>query len=125
VNLSQFILFPGLQKIPADLYEGAKIEGATMWQRFRNVTWPMLAPAATIVIGYTTIQSFKAFDLIYAMTRGGPNYATEILATLIYGKAFKSFKFGYASAESVIFMLVIALITLIQFRLLKANRASE
>ncbi|RSK54725.1 carbohydrate ABC transporter permease, partial [Bacillus canaveralius] len=120
------ILFvAGLQNIPADLFEVAKIEGASRWQRFRFVTWPMLAPAATIVIAYTTIQSFKAFDLIYAMTRGGPNYATEILATLIYSTAFKGFQFGYASAESVIFMMVVAIITYLQFRALRANRINE
>ncbi|WP_409295756.1 carbohydrate ABC transporter permease [Peribacillus sp. SCS-26] len=120
------ILFvAGLQGIPKDLYEVAKIEGASRWQNFRFVTWPMLAPAATIVIAYTTIQSFKAFDLIYAMTRGGPNYATEILATLIYSTAFKGFKFGYASAEAVIFLIVVALITFLQFRILRANRTEE
>lgn len=116
------IFVAGLQNIPEDLYEVAKIEGANRWQKFRYVTWPLVAPAATIVMAYTTIQSFKAFDLIFAMTRGGPNYATEILATNIYSTAFRSFKFGYASAESVLFMIIIALITFIQFRVLRANR---
>ncbi|KEZ52331.1 MULTISPECIES: carbohydrate ABC transporter permease [Metabacillus] len=116
------IFVAGLQSIPADLYEVAKIEGASRWQTFKKVTWPLVAPAATIVVAYTTIQSFKAFDLIFAMTRGGPNYSTEIIATLIYTTAFRSFKFGYASAESVIFMAVIALITFVQFKALRANR---
>ncbi|WP_411335069.1 carbohydrate ABC transporter permease [Metabacillus indicus] len=116
------IFVAGLQSIPADLYEVAKIEGASRWQTFKKVTWPLVAPAATIVVAYTTIQSFKAFDLIFAMTRGGPNYSTEIIATLIYTTAFRSFKFGYASAESVIFMAVIALITFVQFKALHANR---
>lgn len=119
------ILFvAGLQNISADLYEAAGIEGASKWQTFRFVTWPMLAPAATIVIAYTTIQSFKAFDLIYAMTRGGPNYATEILATLVYSTAFKNFQFGYAAAESVLFMAVVSFITFLQFRALRANRVN-
>ncbi|WP_205685491.1 carbohydrate ABC transporter permease [Bacillus salacetis] len=118
------IFVAGLQNIPNDLYEVAKIEGASKWQRFRFVTWPLVAPAATIVVAYTTIQSFKAFDLIFAMTRGGPNYATEILATLIYSTAFQSFKFGYASAESVIFMIVIAIITILQFKVLRSDRAA-
>lgn len=61
----------GLHAIPKDLYEVARIEGASRWQSFRFVTWPMLAPATTIVIAFTTVQTFKAFDLIYAMTRGG------------------------------------------------------
>ncbi|MEM5016704.1 sugar ABC transporter permease [Metabacillus indicus] len=116
------IFVAGLQSIPADLYEVAKIEGASRWQTFKKVTWPLVAPAATIVVAYTTIQSFKAFDLIFAMTRGGPNYSTEIIATLIYTTAFRSFKFGYASAESVVFMAVIALITFVQFKALRANR---
>ncbi|EDL64907.1 carbohydrate ABC transporter permease [Bacillus sp. SG-1] len=119
------IFVAGLQNIPNDLYEVAKIEGASRWQRFRFVTWPLVAPAATIVIAYTTIQSFKAFDLIFAMTRGGPNYSTEILATLIYSTAFRSFKFGYASAESVIFMIVIAIITIIQFKVLRSDKAAS
>ncbi|MGD7043268.1 carbohydrate ABC transporter permease [Jeotgalibacillus proteolyticus] len=119
------IFVAGLQAIPKDLYEVADMEGARKWDRFRFVTWPMIAPSATIVMAYTTIQSFKAFDLIFAMTRGGPNYSTEILATLIYSTAFRSFEFGYASAQSVIFMIVIALITVAQFRLLRASRVQE
>ncbi|MBD8032511.1 MULTISPECIES: carbohydrate ABC transporter permease [Solibacillus] len=119
------IFVAGLQAIPKDLYEVANIEGASRWQRFRYVTWPMIAPSATIVMAYTTIQSFKAFDLIFAMTRGGPNYSTEILATLIYTTAFRSFEFGYASAESVLFMIIIAIITVLQFRILRASKVQE
>jgi raffinose/stachyose/melibiose transport system permease protein len=118
------IFVAGLQAIPKDLYEVAEVEGANRWQVFRKVTWPLVAPAATIVVAYTTIQSFKAFDLIFAMTRGGPNYSTEILATLIYNTAFRKFEFGYASAQSVIFMIIIALITILQFRILRANRVN-
>ncbi|MBN9654989.1 sugar ABC transporter permease [Halobacillus sp. GSS1] len=115
------IFVAGLQGIPKDLYEVAKMEGANKWQTFKKVTWPLVAPAATIVVAYTTIQSFKAFDLIFAMTRGGPNYSTEILATLIYNTAFRSYRFGYASAESVIFMIVIAIITIVQMRVLRSR----
>lgn len=118
------IFVAGLQAIPSELYEVAKIEGASRWQTFLTVTWPLVAPAATIVIAYTTIQSFKAFDLIFAMTKGGPNYSTEILATFIYTTAFRSFKFGYASAESVLFMILMAVITYIQFKALRADRVN-
>lgn len=118
------IFVAGLQAIPQDLYEVAKIEGASKWQTFSKVTWPLLAPSATIVVAYTTIQSFKAFDLVFAMTRGGPNNSTEIIATYIYEIAFRSFQFGYASAISVIFMIIIAIITYIQFRALRSDRIS-
>ena len=67
-----------------------------------------------MVVGYTMIQSFKAFDLVFAMTGGGPVYSTEIFATFIYRSAFTNYTFGYASAASVIFMMVIATLTYLQ-----------
>ncbi|PYZ92625.1 ABC transporter permease [Salipaludibacillus keqinensis] len=118
------IFVAGLHAIPKDLYEVAKIEGATKFQIFKKVTWPLLAPSATIVVAYTTIQSFKAFDLVFATTRGGPNHSTEIIATYIYEVAFRNYNFGYASAISVIFMVVIALITYLQFKVLRSNKVS-
>lgn len=118
------IFVAGLQAIPKDLYEVAEIEGASKWQTFRNVTWPLLAPSATIVIAYTTIQSFKAFDLVFAMTGGGPNNSTEIIATYIFDVAFRSYQFGYASAISCIFMVIIAIITYLQFKALRSDRVS-
>lgn len=118
------IFVAGLQAIPQDLYEVAKIEGAGRWQTFRNVTWPLLAPSATIVVAYTTIQSFKAFDLVFAMTGGGPNYSTEIIATYIYEVAFRGYQFGYASSISVLFMIIIGLITYLQFKALRSDRVS-
>ncbi|MDE4084938.1 sugar ABC transporter permease [Planococcus maritimus] len=118
------IFVAGLQAIPEELYEVAKIEGASKWQTFKSVTWPLLAPSATIVVAYTTIQSFKAFDLVFAMTGGGPNNSTEIIATYIYEVAFRSYQFGYASSISVIFMVIIALITYLQFKALRSDRVS-
>lgn len=118
------IFVAGLQSIPGELYEAVYLDGATRWQAFKNVTWPMVAPAATIVVAYTTIQSFKAFDLIFAMTGGGPMNSTEILSTYIYHTAFQNSEFGYAATQSMAFMAIIALITFIQFKLLKGNRAA-
>ncbi|MDN7246832.1 sugar ABC transporter permease [Planococcus shenhongbingii] len=118
------VFVAGLQAIPQEMYEVAKIEGASKWQTFRAVTWPLLAPSATIVVAYTTIQSFKAFDLVFAMTGGGPNNSTEIIATYIYDIAFRSYQFGYASAISVIFMIIIAFITFLQFKALRSDRVS-
>lgn len=115
------IFVAGLHAIPKELYEAAEIEGASKWQTFKSITWPLLAPSATIVVAYTTIQSFKAFDLVIAMTGGGPSYATEILSTFLYHEAFINFRFGYASAAAVIFMIIIAIVTVLQFRLLKSN----
>ncbi|MUG73968.1 ABC transporter permease subunit [Paenibacillus validus] len=118
------IFVAGLQAIPGELYEAVYLDGANRWQAFKNITWPMVAPAATIVVAYTTIQSFKAFDLIFALTGGGPAFSTEILSTYIYHTAFQSSEFGYAATQSMAFMAIIALITFVQFKLLKGNRAA-
>ena len=118
------VFIAGLQGIPSDYYEAAAVEGAGPWQRFRHVTWPLVAPATAIVVAYTTIQSFRAFDLVYAMTRGGPNHATEIMATWIYKTAFEPpNRFGVAAAQSVIFMLFIGAVTFAQRRTLKLMKA--
>lgn len=116
------IFIAGLHSIPQQLYEVAKLEGATKWQTFKGVTWPLLAPATAIVVAYTTVQSFKAFDIIIATTGGGPNNSTEILSTFIYNAAFSGYRFGYAAAASVIFMVIIAAIAVFQFTVLRADR---
>ncbi|MFZ5946273.1 MAG: carbohydrate ABC transporter permease [Bacillota bacterium] len=112
------IFIAGLQAVPKEIYEAAIIDGSNRWQTFWKITWPLIAPSTTMVVGYTTIQSFKAFDLIYAMTGGGPVYSTEIFATFIYRSAFTNYSFGYASAASVIFMIVIATITFTQMKVI-------
>lgn len=119
------IFIAGLHTIPQSLYEVTKIEGATRWQTFRHVTWPLLAPSTTIVVAYTTLQTFKAFDLILATTNGGPSNATEILSLFLYHQAFDNFKFGYAAASAVLYMIIIASITLLQFRILATQKVAR
>jgi raffinose/stachyose/melibiose transport system permease protein len=109
------IYVAGLQQIPAELYE------ASRWQQFKSITWPMALPTTAVVVAYTTIQSFRAFDLVYAMTQGGPSNASDVLVTLIYNTAFASFKFGYASAQSVLLVIMVLLITWLQRRTLRVN----
>ncbi|SFK95219.1 raffinose/stachyose/melibiose transport system permease protein [Paenibacillus sp. 1_12] len=118
------VFVAGLHSIPAELYEAAKMDGGSRWQVFRSITWPLLAPSATIVLAYTTIQSFKAFDLIFTMTNGGPNNATEILTTYIYHVAFANYSFGLASAGSMIFLILLSLLTALQFKALRADRVT-
>jgi raffinose/stachyose/melibiose transport system permease protein len=118
------VFVAGLHSIPAELYEAAKMDGGGRWQVFRRVTWPLLAPSATIVLAYTTIQSFKAFGLIFTMTNGGPNNATEILTTYIYHLAFANYSFGLASAGSMIFLILLSALTALQFKALRADRVS-
>lgn len=115
------IYVAGLQQIPQELFEAARVDGANAWQVFKSVTWPMAIPTTAVVVAYTTIQSFRAFDLVYSMTQGGPNYASSILATLIYNTGFFEFKVGYAAAQSVFFILAIFLVTWIQRRILRTQ----
>jgi raffinose/stachyose/melibiose transport system permease protein len=115
------IFVAGLQAIPREMHEAAAVEGATTWQRFRFVTWPLLAPSTTIVVAYTTVQSFRAFDLVLALTDGGPANATEIISTWIYHSAFRNYEFGYASAGAVFFLLVLGGLTWLQFRVLRVE----
>ncbi len=110
------IYLAALQGIPQELYEAAKIDGASPWQSFRKVTLPMLTPTTFFVSIMLTISCFKVFDLIFNMTQGGPGRATNVLVMHIYQSAFVDYKFGYASAVAVVLFLIVLLVTLIQFR---------
>jgi raffinose/stachyose/melibiose transport system permease protein len=115
------IYIAGLQQIPAELYEAANVDGASRWQQFKSVTWPMALPTSAVVVAYTTIQSFRAFDLVYATTQGGPNNETSILTTMIFQTAFNEFRFGYAASQSIIMVIMIFLITGLQKRILRTR----
>ncbi|OUE07638.1 sugar ABC transporter permease [Clavibacter michiganensis] len=117
------ILFlAGLQTVPRELHEAARVDGASVWQRFVNVTIPCLRPTTFFVTVMLTINSFKIFDLILVMTQGGPGQATLVLSQFIYQKGFQENQFGYASAVSVVLFLLCISVTLAQFFL---NKRSE
>jgi raffinose/stachyose/melibiose transport system permease protein len=115
------IFIAGLQSVPAELYEAAEMDGAGKGAQFRHITWPMIAPATAIVVAYTTIQSFKAFDLILGLGGNPPKFSMDILSTRIY-TSFADSDFGYAAAESLVFMAVIAAIVVAQRRVLKLTQ---
>jgi raffinose/stachyose/melibiose transport system permease protein len=116
------VYIAGLQQIPQVLYEAAEVDGASRWERFRYVTLPLIAPTGLIVLAYTTVQSFKAFDLVLGLGGNPPRPSLDILATRIYG-GFADSRFGYAAAESVVFLALIALITWLQRRLVGRDAA--
>lgn len=115
------IYVAGLQQIPQELYEAAEVDGATRWQQFKSVTWPMALPTTAVVVAYTTIQSFRAFDLVYTMTGGGPRNATDLLVTIIYGNAFMGYAYGYAAAQTVVLVVVVLGITWLQRKILRID----
>lgn len=103
------IFIAGLQSVPDELLEAARVDGASRWQTFKSVTWPMLAPATSIVMAYTTIQSFKAFDVILGLAGNPPKGSMDIMSTRIY-TTFANNQYGYASAQAIIFVIVILLL---------------
>ncbi|MBV1852911.1 carbohydrate ABC transporter permease [Catellatospora tritici] len=110
------ILFlAGLQAIPQEHYEAARVDGAGPWQRFRAVTLPGLRPVTFLVLILLTVQSFKVFDLVVVMTDGGPGRATLVLSQQIYRRGIIEGEFGYASAISLVLFLLVLVLTLIQF----------
>lgn len=117
------LFLAGLQTIPADLYEAARVDGAGAWQRFWNVTLPGLRPTTFFVTVMLMIGSFKIFDLILVMTNGGPGTSTVVLSQFIYRKAFVENQFGYASAASIVLFLICITVTVVQFLVNKRREA--
>ena len=110
------ILFlAGLQTVPRELHEAARVDGANVWQRFANVTLPCLRPTMFFVIVMLTINSFKIFDLVLVMTDGGPGQATLVISQFIYRKGFEENQFGYASSAAVVLFLMCIVVTVVQF----------
>lgn len=113
----------GLVGIPTTLYEAAALDGATGWRAFRKITLPMLLPTSLFVLVTSTIAAMQLFTPVYMITKGGPDRSTDVVGYHIYTEAWIDFNVGLASAKSFIVLGVIALISVIQFRLTQANLA--
>lgn len=111
----------GLQTIPEELYEAAKISGATRWQQFRYVTLPMLKPVMLFVVVINSIKSFQVFVEIFVMTKGGPLNSTLTAVYFVYESGLRKFDFGYASAAAYILFVIIGIISILQFRFFKTG----
>lgn len=115
----QMVIFlAGLQGIPDHLLDAARIDGATPWQRFWRVTFPLLKPTTFFILVTSLISSFQVFTSIYVMTAGGPVRSTDVIVYHIYQSAWEELRMGYASAMSWVLFVIIVIITWIQFRLL-------
>lgn len=107
----------GLQGIPAMYYEAADIDGASKWQKFRHITFPLLKPISLIVIVLHTIEVFKMYALILSMTTGGPGRTTTYMVQHIYTTAFDRGNMGYASAMSMILFITLGILTFVYFKI--------
>lgn len=111
------ILLAGLQAIPSDLYEAARVDGASAWQRFRRITLPLLSPSTFFVVVISLINGFQVFDQVYVMTGGGPAGASQVVVGQIYDLTFRYGRAGEASALSWLLFGLILLITVVQIRI--------
>jgi ABC-type sugar transport system permease subunit len=112
-----FLLFlAGLQGVPVELYEAARIDGANAWHQFRHVTVPFLIPVGAIVSILTILGAMQLFNIVMAMTGGGPGYATEVPVLHIYREAFQATHFGYATALSMLFGALLFIVSIVQLQ---------
>ena len=116
IPFNMVILYGGLQNIPDTLYEAAMIDGASAWQKFRYVTWPLLRPVSTVVLLLGLIYTLKVFDVIMSITRGGPANVSQTLNTWAYSLSFTSLDFGLGAAAGDILMLVVLVFGLVYLR---------
>lgn len=115
---SVLLLLAGLQSLPMDLYEAARIDGASRWQLFSRITVPLIAPIFMIVIMIRTMDSIRTFDLIWALTEGGPGISTEVVSIFAYKNAFQFFDMGTAAGAAVMLFIISGIICVIYLRVL-------
>ncbi|HOP55915.1 MAG TPA: sugar ABC transporter permease [bacterium] len=106
-----------LQTIPKELYEASEVDGATPWQMFTKITFPLIKPITFILIVIKTVATFKIFDLVYALTAGGPGGSTQVVGYLMYSTVFDSLQFGKGAAMSYILLAIILVLVFIYSRL--------
>jgi raffinose/stachyose/melibiose transport system permease protein len=126
-GFTMVVYLAAMQAIRRDYYEYAVLEGASRFQQFRRITWPMLWPQTFVLVLLTTLGTLRIFDMVWVMTAGGPSHATETVATDIYSTAFRFLQIGYAQSMAMILLAVILLLTVVEYRLLnpRAEAASS
>lgn len=118
------VLLAGLQVIPSELYEAAKIDGASAWQQFWRITLPLLKPALMVALLFRTLQSFFIFDVVYIVTSGGPGTSTNVLAYFNWKAFFTLFDYGYGGAVSVALVIVAMVIASVYVRVFRTEEAT-
>ncbi len=123
--LVMLIVLGGLASVPREPFESAEIDGANAWQQFRYLTLPMIAPFLMIALIIRTIDALKSFDIIYAMTQGGPGTASETINIYLYNTAFSYYDIGYGSAMAVVFFIVIVALSFVLLMLRQRSQWND
>lgn len=124
VGFSFIVFYAGLQNLPRECLEAARIDGASAWQTFTKVTFPLLWPSTAVALGMSSVDAMRLFDIVWAMSAGGPAYSSDVLATQMFDVAFGRLKMGEASAIAV-FMLIISAAVILPFIIFMARRVEE
>lgn len=124
-SFAALIILAGLQVIPDELYEAARIDGAGAWVRFRSITLPLIRPALLIALLFRTMDAFRVFDLVYVMTQGGPADSTNVLQFYGYKKIFAEGLMGYGSTISVLVFLVTFCVSLFYIKMTRSRLLRE
>jgi multiple sugar transport system permease protein len=123
LGYTALLIFAGLVMIPRILYEAARVDGASEWQMFWRITMPLLRPVLALVLVITVVGSFQVFDTVAVTTLGGPSDASRVIQYYIYDLAFERLDYGYASAVSVVLLVILSVIAFVQLRLMRANES--
>jgi multiple sugar transport system permease protein len=118
------LLLAGLQSLPTDVYEAARIDGANWWQGLRHITIPLMIPTILVTLMFRVIVAFKVFDEVYLLTGGGPGTATEVVSFSIYRRFFTQDRAGYGSAMSVVVLFALALAVILAMGIAKRRNAA-
>ena len=119
------LFLAGLRNIPTELYEASALDGATKWQQFKRVTWPLLWPVTALVLTLQLILQLKLFDQVYLLSEGGPFNSSYVLLLMVYREAFQLNNGGYASAVALVLFLVIMVVSVLQFQLLRIGGSRQ
>jgi multiple sugar transport system permease protein/N,N'-diacetylchitobiose transport system permease protein len=122
--LVAFFLLTGLQSVPREIHESARVDGAGPVRAFWSITAPLLIPSVSVVLILRTIEAFKVFDLVYILTGGGPANGTQTIAYFTYVQAFSDQRFGYGSALADVIVVCILVLSAVYLRALRRNEMS-
>lgn len=123
ISFAMLLLLAGLQTIPREVHEAGAIDGASGWNAFRMITWPLMFPTTIVTIVFMTIQAINGVGMILSITEGGPGRATEVLGLQMYRQAMQYYNFGYAAALSVMLLLLNVILAAFYLRSLQRENA--
>jgi len=126
ISYAMVLFLAGLKGVPKELVEAATVDGAGPWKRFWNVVLPMLKPATIVAVTVSVIDSLRAFDIVYVLTRGGPFYSSSVMANYMYIKTFNNYRMGYGSSIATVqFLITLVFIVVYMRNVLKREVENE